>query len=47
MVTVNLRDVNGGVTKLCGEQVQKQFDMMEQSSASLVLTISLPHVLKY
>ena len=35
MVTVNLRDdVNGGVTKLCGEQVQKQFDMMEQSSAS-------------
>jgi len=34
-VTVNLRDdVNGGVTKLCGEQVQKQFDMMEQSSAS-------------
>ena len=35
LVTVNLRDdVNGGVTKLCGEQVQKQFDMMEQSSAS-------------
>ena len=35
MVTVNLRDdVNGAVTKLCGEQVQKQFDFMEQSSAS-------------
>ena len=35
LVTVNLRDdVNGGVTKLCGEQIQKQFDMMEQSSAS-------------
>jgi len=34
-VTVNLRDdVNGGVTKLVGEQVQKQFDFMEQSSAS-------------
>jgi hypothetical protein len=27
-------DVNGGVTKLCGEQIQKQFDFMEQSSAS-------------
>jgi len=35
LVTINLRDdVNGAVTKLCGEQVQKQFDMMEQSSAS-------------
>jgi len=35
MVTVNLRDdVNGAVTKLCGEQVQKQFDFMEQSSAA-------------
>ena len=34
-VTVNLRDdVNGGVTKLVGEQLQKQFDFMEQSSAS-------------
>jgi hypothetical protein len=34
-VTVNLRDdVNGSVTKLCGEQIQKQFDFMEQSSAS-------------
>ena len=34
-VTVNLRDdVNGAVTKLCGEQIQKQFDFMEQSSAS-------------
>jgi hypothetical protein len=34
-ITVNLRDdVNGGVTKLCGEQIQKQFDFMEQSSAS-------------
>ena len=35
MTTVNLRDdVNGAVTKLIGEQVQKQFDFMEQSSAS-------------
>ena len=34
-VTVNLRDdVNGGVTKLVGEQIQKQFDFMEQASAS-------------
>jgi len=34
-ITVNLRDdVNGGVTKLCGEQIQSQFDFMEQSSAS-------------
>jgi hypothetical protein len=34
-VTVNLRDdVNGSVSKLCGEQIQKQFDFMEQSSAS-------------
>jgi hypothetical protein len=34
-ITVNLRDdVNGAVTKLCGEQIQKQFDFMEQSSAS-------------
>jgi hypothetical protein len=35
LVTINLRDdVNGAVTKLCGEQVQKQFDFMEQSSAA-------------
>lgn len=34
-VQVNLRDdVNGGVTKLVGEQIQKQFDFMEQASAS-------------
>lgn len=34
-VTITMRDdVNGGVTKLCGEQIQKQFDFMEQSSAS-------------
>ena len=34
-VTIVMRDdVNGGVTKLCGEQIQKQFDFMEQSSAS-------------
>lgn len=34
-ITVNLRDdVNGSVSKLCGEQVQKQFDFMEQSSAA-------------
>jgi hypothetical protein len=33
--SVNLRDdVNGSVTKLVGEQIQKQFDFMEQSSAS-------------
>lgn len=35
MATVNLRDdVNGSVSKLIGEQVQKQFDMMEQSRAA-------------
>lgn len=34
-VTITMRDdVNGGVTKLCGEQIQKQFDFMEQSSAA-------------
>ena len=34
-VTITMRDdVNVGVTKLCGEQIQKQFDFMEQSSAS-------------
>ena len=34
-ITVNLRDdVNGAVSKLAGEQVQKQFDFMEQSSAA-------------
>jgi hypothetical protein len=34
-VTVNLRDDAGGnVSKLVGEQVQKQFDFMEQASAS-------------
>ena len=34
-ITVNLRDdVSGAVTKLVGEQIQKQFDFMEQSSAS-------------
>jgi|SRR6056300_246686 len=34
-ITVNLRDdVNGAVSKLVGEQVQKQFDFMEQSSAA-------------
>jgi hypothetical protein len=33
-VTVNLRDdATGSVSKLVGEQVQKQFDFMEQSSA--------------
>lgn len=33
--TVNLRDDAGGqVTRLVGEQIQKQFDFMEQSSAS-------------
>lgn len=34
-LTVNFRDdVNGNVQKLVGEQVQKQFDMMEQSRAA-------------
>ena len=34
-MTINLRDdVNNSVTKLCGEQIQKQFDFFEQSSAS-------------
>jgi hypothetical protein len=34
-VTVNLRDDAGGnVSKLVGEQIQKQFDFAEQSSAS-------------
>ncbi|MBR20198.1 MAG: hypothetical protein CMA64_08675 [Euryarchaeota archaeon] len=34
-VTVNLRDdVSSNVSKLVGEQVQKQFDFMEQASAS-------------
>ena len=35
LVTVNLRDDAGGtVTKKIGEQIQKQFDFMEQASAS-------------
>jgi len=34
-MTVNLRDdVNGNVAKLVGEQLQKQFDFMEQAAAS-------------
>jgi hypothetical protein len=34
-VTCNLRDdANGNVTKLVGEQIQKQFDFLEQSSAA-------------
>jgi len=34
-ITVNLRDdVNGNVTKLVGEQLQKQFDFFEQASAA-------------
>jgi len=34
-VSINLRDdMNGQVSKLVGEQMQKQFDFMEQSSAS-------------
>jgi hypothetical protein len=34
-ITVNLRDdVNGHVTKLVGEQLQKQFDFFEQASAA-------------
>ena len=35
MVTVNFRDdVNGSVSRLLGEQVQKQFDVLEQASAA-------------
>lgn len=34
-ITVNLRDdASGNVTKLVGEQLQKQFDFMEQASAA-------------
>ena len=34
-ITVNFRDdVNGSVSRLLGEQVQKQFDVMEQASAA-------------
>ena len=34
-LTINIRDdVNNSVTRLCGEQIQKQFDFFEQSSAS-------------
>jgi hypothetical protein len=34
-ITCNLRDdANGNVTKLVGEQIQKQFDFLEQSSAA-------------
>ena len=34
-ITINLRDdVNNSVTRLCGEQIQKQFDFFEQSSAA-------------
>ncbi len=34
-ITLNIRDdVNGNVTKLVGEQLQKQFDFFEQSSAA-------------
>jgi hypothetical protein len=34
-ITINVRDdVNNAVTKLVGEQVQKQFDFFEQSSAA-------------
>lgn len=34
-ITINLRDdVNGAVSRLVGEQVQKQFDFFEQASAA-------------
>jgi hypothetical protein len=34
-ITLNLRDdVNNAVSKLVGEQIQKQFDFFEQSSAA-------------
>lgn len=45
-VTVNLRDDAGGnVSKLVGEQLQKQFDFAEQSSASS--GIDYKFILKY
>ena len=45
-VTVNLRDDAGGnVSKLVGEQIQKQFDFAEQASASAV--IDYKFVLKF
>jgi hypothetical protein len=45
-LTINLRDDAGGnVTKLVGEQIQKQFDFAEQSSASS--GIDYKFVLKY
>ena len=45
-VTINLRDDAGGnVTKLVGEQIQKQFDFAEQSSAAS--GIDYKFVLKY
>jgi hypothetical protein len=35
MVTANLRDdASGQVARLCGEQIQKQLDFMEQASAA-------------
>lgn len=35
MVTANLRDdASGQVSRLCGEQIQKQLDFMEQASAA-------------
>jgi hypothetical protein len=44
--TINLRDDAGGnVAKLVGEQIQKQFDFMEQSSAAS--GIDYKFVLKY
>ena len=47
-ITLNLReDVNNSVQKLVGEQLQKQFDFSEQSSAATVLITNTLHVLKY
>ena len=46
-ITLNLReDVNNNVQKLVGEQLQKQFDFYEQSSADQDKTTNLQHALR-
>jgi len=45
--SVSLRDdASGNVAKLVGEQLQKQFDFMEMSSAASGIIINLLHVAK-
>jgi len=47
LVTINLRDdVNGAVTKLCGEQVQKQFDLWSRAVQHQALITSSLHALR-